>query len=103
MGNLCGALVEAVIIDRATRRESGVAPYRPFLRPLAVALFAGTSGWIVCVSGPEALAMALAAGTLAFVLSVAGLVAVCRSDLRDTLQLAMGMLPSLSIVRRKHT
>ena len=103
VGNLCGALVEAVIIDRATRRESGVAPYRPLIRPLAIALFAGTTGWIVCVSGPEALTMALAAGALALVLSVAGLVALCRSDLRDTLQLAMGVLPALPIVRRKHT
>ncbi len=103
VGNLCGALVEAVILDRATRRTAGVAPHRPLLRPLAVALFAGTAGWTVCVSGPPALAMALGAGTLAFFLSAAGLVLVCRSDLRDTLQLATGMLSSRSALRRKHT
>jgi polysaccharide transporter, PST family len=103
VGNLCGALVEAVIIDRATRRAAGVAPYRPLLRPLVVALFAGTTAWIVCVSGPAGLAMALGAGTLAFFLSAAGLVLVCRSDLRDTLQLATGMLPARSLLRRKHT
>jgi O-antigen/teichoic acid export membrane protein len=103
VGNLCGALVEAVIIDRATRRTAGVAPYRPLLRPLAVALVAGTAAWLACVSGPAGLAMALGAGTLAFVLSAAGLVLVCRSDLRDTLQLATGMLPSPSFLRRKHT
>lgn len=103
VGNLCGALVEAVILDRATRRTAGVAPHRPLLRPLAVALFAGTAGWTVCVSGPPGLAMALGAGTLAFLLSAAGLVLVCRSDLRDTLQLATGMLSSRSALRRKHT
>ena len=103
VGNLCGALVEAVILDRATRRAAGVAPHRPLLRPLAVALFAGTAGWTVCVSGPPALAMALGAGALAFFLSAAGLVLVCRNDLRDTLQLATGMLSSRSALRKKHT
>ena len=103
VGNLCGALVEAVILDRATRRAAGVAPYRPLLRPLAVALFAGTTAWIACVAGPAGLAMALGAGALGFFLSAAGLVVVCRSDLRDTLQLATGMLPPLSLPRRKNT
>jgi O-antigen/teichoic acid export membrane protein len=103
VGNLAGALVEAVIIDRATRRAAGIAPYRPLLRPLVVALFAGTAAWIVCVAGPANFAMALGAGALAFVLSAAGLVLVCRRDLRDTLQLATGMLPAGSLLRRKHT
>jgi len=103
VGNLCGALVEAVIIDRATRRAAGVAPYRPLLRPLAVALFAGTTAWIACVAGPAGLAMALGAGALGFFLSAAGLVVACRSDLRDTLQLATGMLPPLSLPRRRRT
>jgi hypothetical protein len=47
--------------------------------------------------------MALGAGALGFFLSAAGLVVVCRSDLRDTLQLATGMLPPLSLPRRKNT
>ena len=42
VGNLGGAVVEAVILNVATRRMTEVAPYRPLLRPLAVALVAGT-------------------------------------------------------------
>ncbi len=52
VGNLAGALVEAMILDAATRRAAGVAPHRPLLRPLAVALVAGGAGWLLCTSGP---------------------------------------------------
>ena len=33
VGNLSGALVEVVLLDRATRTTAGVAPYRPLLAP----------------------------------------------------------------------
>ena len=92
VGNLCGALVEAVILDRATRRTADVAPYRPLLRPLAVSLVSGTAGWLVCVAGPPGLAIALAAAALTLALSVVGLLLVCSGDLKDTIRLAAGAL-----------
>ncbi len=92
VGNLCGALVEALILDRATRRTASVAPYRPLLRPLAVALVSGTAGWLVCVAGPPGLAIALAAAALTLALSVAGLLLVCSGDLKDTIRLAAGTI-----------
>ena len=52
IGSLCGGLLEAFILDRAISRAAGVAPYRPLLRPLAVALLAGTIGCLVCYSRP---------------------------------------------------
>ena len=86
VGNLCGALVEALLLDRATRRAARVAPYRPLLAPLAVALVAGTIGWLACVAGPSGFAVAVAAGALTFLLSVAGLRLACGRDLMDTLR-----------------
>ena len=87
VGNLCGALVEAAILDRATRRTARVAPYRPLVAPLAVALPAGAVGWFVCSAGPSGLAIACAAGALTVVLVVVGLMIVCRNGLMETLHL----------------
>jgi O-antigen/teichoic acid export membrane protein len=88
IGSLCGGLLEAFILDRATKRAVGAAPYRPLVRPLAVALFAGTTGWLVCYSRPSSFAVAVLAGILALGLSIIGLRVVCREDLRDALSLA---------------
>jgi O-antigen/teichoic acid export membrane protein len=90
VGNLCGALVEAMLIDLATRRTARVTPSRPLLRPLAVALVSGTIGWIVCRAGPPGLGIALASGALSVALSLAGLWLVCSSDFKDTLRLMAG-------------
>jgi O-antigen/teichoic acid export membrane protein len=92
VGNLCGALLEASILDRATLRHAGIAPHRPMLLPLAAALPAGTIGWLVCVTAPPGLITALAAGALTVGLCVVGLLVVCRSDFRDTMRLGTGML-----------
>jgi O-antigen/teichoic acid export membrane protein len=87
LGNLVGAIVEAAILDRATRRTAGVAPYRPLLRPLAVALVAGTAGWIVCEAGPDRFWVGIAAAVVTLALSLLGLRLACRDDLNDTLRL----------------
>jgi O-antigen/teichoic acid export membrane protein len=94
VGNLAGAVLEAVILNRATRQTAGVAPYRPLLRPVAVALVAGTAGWLVCTSGPSGLWIALVAGLLTFALGFIGLWLLCREDLKDTIQLAAGTISS---------
>jgi polysaccharide transporter, PST family len=99
VGNLTGALVEAVILDRATRNAAGVAPYRPIVRPVAVAVIAGAVGWMACISGPDELLIALGAGALAFFLSAGGLLLLCRRDLRDTIQLATGVVGPLLLRR----
>jgi hypothetical protein len=88
VGNLAGAIVEAAILDIATRQSAGVAPSKPLVRPTAVAVVAGTAGWIVCTSGPPGLWIALVAGATTGVLCLVGLWAVCREDLTDTLQLS---------------
>jgi polysaccharide transporter, PST family len=87
VGNLCGAIVEALLLDLATRRSAKVAPDRPLLRPLAVALLAGAAGWFVCTSGPAGIGIALAAGALTIALSFVGLFLVCSDDLKDTIRL----------------
>jgi O-antigen/teichoic acid export membrane protein len=92
IGNLAGALVDATVLNAATKRASGVAPYRPLRRPLAVALLSGGLGWLLCVKGPDGFLTAVAAGTLTFVLAMLGLWALCRKDLADLVRLALGSL-----------
>jgi O-antigen/teichoic acid export membrane protein len=87
IGNLCGGLVEASILDRATHRQAGVTPYRPLLRPLGVALLAGSVGLIVAHAGTSGFAGAVMAGGVAFGLSALGLRLTCRDDLRDAVGL----------------
>jgi O-antigen/teichoic acid export membrane protein len=89
IGNLAGALVEAFILDRATRRTAGVAPYRPLLRPLAVALIAGVAGWTLCVNAPSGLLIGVAAAAVTFALSIFGLRLACSADLNDLVSLAV--------------
>jgi hypothetical protein len=88
VGNLSGALVEVVLLDRATRRTAGVAPYRPLLAPVSVALVSGGVGWFVCTSGPAGIWTAVAAGALTLGLTLAGLWLACSRDLKDVLRLA---------------
>jgi O-antigen/teichoic acid export membrane protein len=87
VGNLCGALVEAAFFDVATRRSAGVSPNRPLRLPLAVAMFAGTVGWLACTAGPAGVWTAVAAGCLTLALAVAGLLLTCAEDLKDVLRL----------------
>jgi hypothetical protein len=102
VGNLAGALVEAFILDRATRNTAGVAPHRPMLRPLAVAIVAGTAGWLLCTSGPSGLWIALAAGSLTVAVAAVGLRIVCGEALKDVLGLALGSVSSaVPTLRRK--
>jgi O-antigen/teichoic acid export membrane protein len=94
-GNLGGALVETAILTVATRRTAGVYPHRPLLRPLGVALVAGTLGWVLCVSGPSGLWIAIASGALTIALCAIGLWAVCRKDLDETIRLITGTMQSV--------
>lgn len=95
IGNLAGAVVEAAILDVATKRSAGVSPARPIIAPLAVALVSGGLGLLVCVEGPSGILTAAAAGGLTFALAALGLWIVCRSDLADTFRLALGSLRSV--------
>ena len=92
VGNLVGALLEALILDLATRRSARVAPYRPLVRPVGVALVAGMAGWLLCTSGPGGLWIAFAAALVTLVLTSIGLWLVCREDLTDTIRLAAGTI-----------
>ena len=101
IGNLAGAIVESAILSVATRRSTGVSPYRPLLRPLAVALFAGACGWSLSIGGGANLSTAVASGALTLTLAAAGLWLVCRDDLRNTLDLAAGAVrAALAPLRR---
>jgi O-antigen/teichoic acid export membrane protein len=90
VGNLSAALVEIALLVRATRMTAGVSPLRPLLMPLAVAIVAGTTGWLACTAGPAGVLTAVVAGTLTLGLSAAGLLLVCGRDFRDVLRLASG-------------
>jgi O-antigen/teichoic acid export membrane protein len=94
LGNLAGALVEATIINLATRKASGVSPYRPMVVPLCVAVVSGGVGWLVCVQGPAGFLTAAGAGLLTLALVALGLWLTCRNDLNDTLRLAFGSFRS---------
>jgi O-antigen/teichoic acid export membrane protein len=94
VGNLAGALAEAMILNAATHRMTDVAPYRPLMRPLAVALVAGTAGWLLCIRGPSGLLIAVAAGSLTLTLVSLGLWLICRKDLEDTIHLGLGAVRS---------
>ena len=92
VGNLAGAIVEAVILSVATKRMSGVAPYRPLVLPFAVALVSGGVGWLICVEGPDGFLTAAAAAAVTLALAGLGLWITCRKDLVDTIRLAFGSL-----------
>jgi PST family polysaccharide transporter len=100
IGNLIGALVEAFILDRATRRAAGVAPHRALLRPLIVAVVAGSAGYGVGVSAPTSIWSAILAAALTVGLAVGGLMLLCRNDFTDTLKLALSAIPSPQRVLR---
>ena len=74
-GNLAGSLVEAFVLDRATRRAAGVAPHRPLNRPLVVAIVAGAAGYSRRRRGPASLWTVLAAGVITLGIAVLGLIA----------------------------
>lgn len=92
VGNLAGALVDVTVLNVATKRASGVSPYRPLLRPLAVALLGGGLGWLLCVEGPEGFLTAVAAGAFTLSFCALGLLVACRRDLADIVQLSLGAL-----------
>ena len=92
IGNLAGALVDAAVLNAATKRSSGVAPYRPLLQAAAVALVSGGLGWLLCVEGPAGFLTAAGAGLLTVSLAALGLFVVCRRDLADVAQIGFGSL-----------
>jgi PST family polysaccharide transporter len=94
IGNLVGAVVEAIVLNAATKRSSGVTLFRPLVLPLAVALLSGGIGWVVCSEGPDGFLTAVGAAALTFGLAALGLWIVCRKDLADTAGLALGSLRS---------
>jgi O-antigen/teichoic acid export membrane protein len=94
IGNLAGALVDAAVLNAATKRASGVSPYRPLMRPLAVALVTGGLGLLLCVKGPNGVLTGVAAGTLTFVLATFGLWLLCRRDFVDLVRLLLRALRS---------
>jgi O-antigen/teichoic acid export membrane protein len=94
VGNLAGAVVEAAVLNAATKQTSGVAPYRPLVRPLVVAVLSGGLGWLVCVEGPDGFLTAVAAAILTCGLAALGLWLLCRKDLADIVQLAFGSVRS---------
>ncbi len=95
VGNLAGALLEAGILEVATRRSAGVSPSRPLIAPTFVAVTAGTVGWLICTSGPHGLWIALAAGAATASLCLVGLFVLCRDDLADTLRLGVEAVGSV--------
>jgi O-antigen/teichoic acid export membrane protein len=95
VGNLVGAIVEATILDRATRRAAGVAPHRPLLRPLFVGIVAGGAGWLLCFAGPSGVLTAVMAVALTLAVDLAGLRLICRADLHDALRLVAEITRSM--------
>ena len=103
VGNLAGAVVEAFVLNHATKRAAGVSPAGPLLRPVAVAVVAGTVGWVLCASGPPGFWPAIAAAAITLTLSLAGLWLVCRRDLRDVLSLGPTALRAVRPQLRRAT
>jgi O-antigen/teichoic acid export membrane protein len=103
IGNLAGALVDVALLNAATKRVSGVAPCRPLIRPLAVALLGGGLGLLLCVEGPDGLLTAVVAGVVTFVFCALALLVVCRKDFADIVQLSLGLLRSAVLRLRKRS
>jgi O-antigen/teichoic acid export membrane protein len=103
IGNLAGSLVDVAILNAATKRISGVAPCRPLIRPLAVALLGGGLGLLLCVEGPDGLLTAVVAGVFTFVFCALGLLVVCRKDLADIVQLSVASFRSAMPRLRKRS
>ena len=95
IGNLAGGIVEAVMLNAATRHATGISLYRPLMRPLGVAMLSGGLGWLVCVEGPDGLLTAIAAAMLTIVVAMLAFWIVCRKDLADTVRMATGSLQSV--------
>jgi len=95
IGNLCGALAESAVLDVLTQRAVGIAPHRPLLKPLAVAVVGGTLGWLLCTSGPSGLLIAFASAALTLTISAFGLWLLCRRDLHDAVDLVGGAFRSV--------
>ena len=89
VGNLLGALVEAWLLNAAVHRTANVRVYRPLIRPLVVALSAGTAGFVACTAAPPGLAVSIGSALLTFALCVGGLFLLCADDTRDTFRVGM--------------
>ena len=95
VGNLAGALVEAAILVRATRRLASVDAYQPLLRPLVAGSVGGIAGLMLCTFVNGGILVAVAAAGLAVTLTAAGLWLLCRSDLKDTIRLCASTVRSV--------
>ena len=95
VANLCGALVEAAMLDRAVHRHAGVSPARPLLRVLPVGAVAGLTGWAFAITGPGGSVAGILSAGIAVVAGVAGLSIWCRDDLRDVVTLTGEILRSV--------
>lgn len=100
IGNLLGALVEAAVLDRATKRYSGVAPSRAVFRPALVAFVAGGAGWLICKTVPGGIWVAALGGGFTIAGCVAGLLVLCRDDLLDACRLALAAPPVQRLMLR---
>jgi O-antigen/teichoic acid export membrane protein len=100
IGNLLGALVEAFVLDRATKRYSGVAPSRAVFRPALVAFVAGGAGWLICKTVPGGIWVAALGGAFTIAGCVAGLLVLCRDDLVDACHLVLAAPPVQRLMLR---
>jgi len=100
IGNLLGAFVEAFVLDRATKRYSGVAPSRAVFRPALVAFVAGGAGWLICKTVPGGIWVAALGGAFTIAGCVAGLLVLCRDDLLDACRLVLAAPPVQRLMLR---
>lgn len=103
VGWFAGAVVEAIVLGRATAKLAGARIVRPLAAPIISALMAGTTGAWIAARGNPGLVSGLMGGGVAIALYVSALMVLRREQLfevgrvlADSIRAAMSRRPPLS-------
>jgi O-antigen/teichoic acid export membrane protein len=97
-GGMFSALVESVILSRATRRRTGVAFLPPIAFPWVAATIAGAAGWYVSRHVGHGIVAAVAGAAVATTLYAVPIAMMRREALRTIVRLARGVTGSAPAV-----
>jgi O-antigen/teichoic acid export membrane protein len=87
LGWLAMAVVEATLLGRRIASGTGARVLASLARPLAVAVAAGSAGYVIAALGHRGIAMGLAGVVAAELILLAGLLCLAGEPLRATLRL----------------
>lgn len=94
IGWVAQSAVEVTMIERATRRLTGVSLFRFWIGPAAAAAAGGALAWTIAVAGPPTLARAVLAAAGGVAATIGGLAITCRGQLRAAVTDFLRVLPN---------